>query len=120
MTEKWIRDTGLVTVFVLIILGIKNSGIFLYLALFFLAILLICPKTIYPLAYLWERVVWALGSIFPKLVFGLIFYLLIFPVGFLKKIISGDSLQIRSWRTVATMFKDRSHVYSKIDLEAPY
>lgn len=120
MTEKWIRDTGLVMALLFLILGFGGDRRFLFIVLIFLLATLISPRLIYPIAYLWLKLVYVLNLIVPKAFFSLVFFGVIMPVGVVRRMFLGDSMLISSWQEVKTAFVNRDHFYSRTDLETPY
>jgi len=120
MTEKWIKDTGLVLVLFFVFLGFNGNKEFLFVSIILLVAAIFVPKILYPIAYVWKKLVVLLGFIVPKIFFSLVFFIIIFPIGFIRKLIKGDMLIISGWREVKTAFINRDHCFSKRDLEVPY
>lgn len=120
MTDKWIKDTGLVLVVVLLILSFKYGEGFLIASVIFLLLAILTPKIFYPLAFLWLKFVGLLNLIIPKIFFGAVFFIIIYPIGVLRRIIKGDTFFILSWRKVETVFVERNHVFLKKDIEMTY
>ena len=120
MTEKWIADTGLITVLFSLILGFKYDEKFFSLAVILLILLILIPKVFYPLAVVWLKVVEVLSLVVPKIFFAIVFFIIILPMGVIRRLIKGDTLLILNWRTAKTSFSDRNHHFSKQDLETIY
>lgn len=120
MSDKWIRDTGLVLALLSLILGFKYGREFFLASAMLLSITLLVPRVLYPVAFLWLKLADLLNLIVPKIFFGLVFFLIVTPVGFLRRVIKGDTLLILGWRQAETAFTDRNHRFSKNDLEALY
>jgi hypothetical protein len=120
MTAKWIKDTGLVMALVCLILGFKGDKVFLYISGILLLISIIAPVVLYPIGYIWLKLVHILNLIVPKIFFGSVFFLVISPIGFIRRFAKRDNLFIYSWKKVPTSFIDRNHKFSRLDLETPY
>jgi len=120
MTDKWIKDTGLVLVFIFLILGFRYGKDFFVVAGILLLLTILVPKVLYPIAFLWLKFVKILNFIMPKIFFGAVFYVVIFPMGRLKKLISGDTLMVDNWEQIDSVFRDRKHLYTKADIQTPY
>ncbi len=118
MSEKWIRDTGLVGALVLLFLGIKYNPGFLVASFVFLLVTLLVPKALYPVAYLWLMLTKVLAAIVPKIFFGLVFFVVIVPVGIIRRILGKDRV-IRKGGEESVFFI-RNHKYVKADLETPF
>lgn len=114
------RDTGLIMALLFLVLGFGGDRLFLTIAFIFLLATLISPRLIHPVAYLWLQLVHVLNLIVPKIFFGLVFFVIILPVGFVRRIFFGDSMLISGWRRAKTAFVNRDHLYSRQDLEMPY
>ncbi|HEY4500586.1 MAG TPA: SxtJ family membrane protein [Candidatus Paceibacterota bacterium] len=115
MTEKWIKDSGLILSLTLLFFGYGGNEIFLFLSAISLIILLFTPKILYPIAYLWLKLTQLLALIVPKIFFSLVFLLIITPVGLIRKLIGKDALLLRD--DYQTAFFDRNHLFVKKDLE---
>ncbi|MDP2705029.1 MAG: hypothetical protein U1D31_01180 [Patescibacteria group bacterium] len=120
MTEKWIADTGLITVLFSLILGFKYDERFFSAAIVLLVLVILVPKVFYPFAWVWLKLVEILGLIVPKIFFAAVFFVIIFPIGTIRRVLKGDTLLISTWRTAATSFSDRGHMFTKQDIETIY
>ena len=120
MTDKWIKDTGLVWALLFLVLGITYGKIFFIISIALLLASILVSRALYPLAFVWLKFAEALNLIIPKIFFGIIFFVIIFPIGVFRRITKGDALLIVSWREVKTALVERNHIFSKKDLEAPY
>ncbi len=120
MTDKWIKDTGLVFALLFLFLGYRGDRAFLTVSMVLLVISILVPKALYPLAYLWQKLVNLLNIILPRIFFGFVFFVIVFPIGAIRRLIEGEWIVIRGWRHAASLFVDRDHLYVKTDLEMPY
>jgi hypothetical protein len=118
MSEKWIRDTGLVGALVLMFLGLRYGGGFFIASFVVMLFTLLAPKALYPVAYLWLTLTKVLAAIVPKIFFGLVFFVVIVPVGFVRKMMGKDKM-IREGDDKSVFFV-RDHAYTKADLETPF
>jgi hypothetical protein len=120
MNEKWMRDTGLVLGLVCLVLGFNGHKGFLVASGILILLALLSPKLLYPLAWVWLKLVFILNLFVPKIFFGLVFFLIITPVGLARRALKGDMLLIKGWRKAATAFVERDRIFSREDLETPY
>lgn len=121
MTDKWINDTGLVFAFFFLILGYgKGNKNFLIISGVFLLALIFLPSALYSIAFVWQKLTELLGLVVPKIFFGLVFFVIILPVGVLRRFLKGDALLITTWREAHTVFIKRNHLFIKHDIETPY
>jgi len=96
------RNFGLVFFFVFLIVGLwplLNEGPFriwsIVIAIIFLILGLVNSKLLTPLNKLWFKFGLFLGTIVSPFVMGIIFFLVITPIGFVMKIIGKDLLNIK-------------------------
>ncbi|MEK7607804.1 MAG: hypothetical protein AAB484_02715 [Patescibacteria group bacterium] len=120
MTDKWIKDTGLVLALLFLILGFSGSRKFLVISILFIVLSTLIPKTLYPVAYVWLKLVKVLNMIVPKIFFSLVFFVVVLPIGFLHRLVNNDTMLISSWEGSVTAFIDRNYKFLKQDLEVPY
>ena len=93
------RNFGLVFFFVFLIVGLwplLNEGSFriwsIIIAIIFLILGLMNSKLLTPLNILWFKLGILLGSIVAPIVMGIVFFVIITPIGFIMKIIGKDLL----------------------------
>ncbi len=121
MSEKWVRDTGLVFALVALLfaykgftLGIPGAALLLLAVMFF-------PKALWPLAWTWEKVAHGLGFVMQRVFFGIVFFAIITPVGLIRRLFVRDPLMIAGIadRTTAFMAHEGG-IVRKEDLEKPF
>ena len=120
MTDKWIKDTGLVSSLIFLVLGFKYGGEFFVVSAILLLVSILAPKLLYPLAFIWLKFANLLNLVVPKIFLGTVFFIIIFPIGIFRRITKGDTLLVSNWRKVKTAFMNRNHLFSKQDLETLY
>ena len=120
MNERWMRDTGLVLGLLCLVLGYSGNKAFLIVSGVLVALALLAPKVLYPVAWVWLKLVFVLSLIVPKIFFGLVFFVVIVPVGLIRKMIKGDTLLITGWKYADTSFHERGVRFTREHLETPY
>lgn len=116
MQKSKILETSLVlTTGFLVIYLIEPYEPFLYIAmaLGFIGIF-IKPLAKY-IAIGWFKLADALNFVFSKLMLGIIFYLVLFPISILYRMSKKDKLQLK--RQKATTWTERNYTYQAKDLE---
>ncbi len=78
---------------------------FIVLAVFWLTAI-IAPKILRPIEQLWQKVGTVLGFINSRLILGLMFFALIFPIGLILKILRKDSMNRKLLKDVDTYRKN--------------
>jgi hypothetical protein len=116
------RDTGLALVLLLLIahLTTKRDG-FTTAALVVLVTAMTVPLLFRPLSVVWFGFSHLLGSVMSKVLLAAVFFLVVTPVGIVRRLLGHDALQRRAFkRGDASVLRPRGHVYVAGDLERPY
>jgi hypothetical protein len=62
-----------------------------------------------------------LGSLVPKILLSILFFILIVPVAMVRKMAGKDSLRLKEFkRSTASVFQNRSHCFEARELEKPF
>ncbi|MEJ2199841.1 MAG: hypothetical protein P8X63_02330 [Desulfuromonadaceae bacterium] len=122
ITPEKCKDSGLALVLIcLIIHQIWKPPYLVPLAIGFLLLVMIHPPLFKPFARLWFGLSIALGTVLSKIILTLLFFLLVLPVGLLRRALGRDSLQLKGWRQgTGSVFQIRDHSFTPQDLEHPY
>lgn len=82
---------------------------------------MLVPRVFAPLAILWFGLGHALGFVMSRVLLGFIFFLILLPVGLIRRLLGADAMQRRRWkRGDESVFSLRDHAYTADDLEKPY
>ena len=122
ITKDQSRDTGMamVLLFLLIFLGRKKEG-WLFIAMALHVINMIVPKIYKPIAVLWLGLSDLLGAITSKILLGLLFFIVVTPIGIFRKLAGKDSLKLRAFKkSRESAMLTRNHMFSAKDIENPY
>jgi hypothetical protein len=116
------RDTGMAMVLILLLFELLLGGrIFLKIAIPVLVINMVLPQFFYPLAYMWFGIAHLLGSFISRILLFLVYIFLVLPVGFLRRAIRKDSLNLLKWKQGPdSVFKTRDHLFTSSDIDKPY
>ena len=104
ISNKTLREFGLVfSLFFPLLIGFLIPNIYghsyrewtLWVGLIFLILGLAKPNTLYLPYQLWIKLGYALGYVNSKIIFGLIFYLLVTPIGLVMRMFKYDPLNIK-------------------------
>ena len=122
ITKKQTTDAGMAAVLILLIVGLyTQQSIYYKIAVGALLINMIVPEVYYAFAIFWFGLAKVLGAIVPKILLSVIFFLLVVPVGLLRKISGKDSLLLTKFKkSTQSVLKVRNHTYSVSDIEKPY
>jgi hypothetical protein len=116
------KDVGMAMVLILLFVGLFfKSTLCFQLALVILVVNMIWPKFFRPLAFLWFGLAHLLGSLVSKILLSLIFFLLVTPVGLMRRVMGKDSLRLKQFKSSSgSIMVSRNITYSKKDVERPF
>lgn len=116
--EKWCADTGIVFAVLMLFFGRDISWAF-PVTLVILLLVLIYPRALWPLGFLWKIIAETLSFVVPRLFFGLVFAIIIAPIGLTRRALGVDSLMLKS-KKYDSAFKKRDHAFGAKDLIMPF
>jgi hypothetical protein len=121
-TPEQAKDTGMAMVLICLLLGYFGKfPKFLPVSIALLIITMAWPKAFTPLAGLWFGLSHLLGTVVSKVILTALFFLLVTPIGLLRRWSKADSLQLRKWKKGRdSVFVTREGVITGKDLENPY
>ena len=116
------RDTGMgvVLLLLLIFLRTKKEGV-LIAAMLVHIVNMIWPVLYKPVAVVWLGISHLMGTVMSKVLLSILFFLVITPIGVLRRLFGKDSLKLRAFKASqdsATV--ERNHVFTAQDIEKPY
>ena len=116
------KDTGMAMVLICFILGyFSQKQDFFTLGIVLLLIDMIYPNLYRPVATIWFGLSLILGTINSKLLLTMIFFVIVTPVGLIRRIIGADSLQLKRWKKDdSSVFGVREHIFQPEVIEKPY
>ncbi|MBP5201987.1 hypothetical protein J6253_04535 [bacterium] len=122
ITKKQASDSGMALVLIaLICLAVLKNNAFLWAAFVILVIDMICPMIFKPFAFVWFGFSRVFGTFMSKIMLALVFFLIVFPMGLLRRILGKDTLRLHQFRREKTsVFAERNHEYTAADLDKPY
>jgi hypothetical protein len=121
-TPEQARDTGMALVLLcLLIVQFKQAYKLVPLAIILLIITMAWPRAFQPLAGLWFGLSHLLGTVMSKVVLTVIFFIVVTPIGLLRRLMGADSLQLKKWKKDRdSVFAVRADLIDKKDLQTPY
>jgi energy-coupling factor transporter transmembrane protein EcfT len=116
------KDTGLALVLILlIVLYIRQPGWLALCAMGALVLTMVWPAVFKPLAKIWFGLSHFLGTIVSKIILSLVFFLIVTPMGLIRKAFGADPMKAKLWKKgEGSVLVDRDHLYTKEDIEKPY
>lgn len=116
------KDTGMAMVLIgLLAYLLTHREMFLTAAIGLLLIAMVQPRFFKPLAKIWFAVSTVFGMLTTKVIVAAIFIGVICPMGLLRRLAGGDSLQLKKWKeNRESVFRERNHKYETTDILKPY
>ena len=122
ITKKQASDSGMAFVLIaLICFAVLRHDAWLWAAMAILVLDMIFPIIFKPFAFVWFGLSRILGTFMSKIMLALVFFLVVFPMGLIRRILGKDSLRLHQFRREkTTVFAERNHEYTASDLDKPY
>jgi len=122
ITKSQSVDTGMALVLtcLLLFLYFREATVVL-IAIVLLGLNMIWPLLFKPVAYAWLGLANILGTVVSKVVLSLIYYLIVTPVGLIRRLTGADPMKLKQWKQgPSSVFSFRHHRYERKDIENPY
>jgi hypothetical protein len=122
ITKDQSRDTGMamVLLFLLVFVARKREG-WLFIAMGLHVLNMIVPQIYRPIAVLWLGFSDLLGAVVPKIMLGILFFVVVTPIGLFRRILGRDALKLRVFKGGdGSVMLQRNHLFVAQDLEKPY
>lgn len=122
ITRSQAKDTGMAMVLICLLIGVLlDKPRFFVIAIPLLVINMIYPLFYRPIATIWLGLSTLLGTIMSKLLLSLMFFIIVTPIGVMRKILGADSLNLKIWnKEKKSVFKIRDHTFEAEEIEKPY
>lgn len=116
------KDTGMALVLICLLIGFFTKNQIYYISSIpFLLINMVRPGLFKPIARIWIGFSYLLGTTVSKIILSIIFYVMVVPVGIIRRKAGKDTMQIKKWKkNPASVFHQRHHKFKPEDLETPY
>ena len=122
LTAKDMSDSGQALVLICLILSLfTGSGFWIWAALAALVVNMANSSYYKGFAFFWLNFSHVLGKAVSFVVMTLEFFLLVLPIGLVRRALGRDALALRKWRQNRdSVFVTRDHQYTADDLRHPY
>ena len=116
------RDTGLALVLLLLIAEMSTGRRgFTTAAIVALVVTMTAPLAFRPLSVVWFGLSHLLGTVMSKVLLAGVFYLIVTPIGAVRRLLGHDALRLRAFKAGhGSVMHTRQHVFAPGDLEKPY
>jgi len=115
------KDTGLAGVLVCLLLAWWTGlEAWLFAGMGVLLVAMTLPDLFRPLAFFWFGLAELMGAVVGRVLLGLLFFLLIMPIGLLRRAFGADSLKLKDFdKNQESVFRDRTDD-PVADMERPF
>ena len=122
ITVEQCKDSGLALVLIcLICYQVWKTPILVLLAIIFLIVAMTYPLIFQPFARFWFALSTALGTVVSKVILSVLYFVLVLPVGLVRRALGKDAMRIKCWKKGnESVFRVREHRFEAKDLEHPY
>lgn len=127
--KNQMKDAGMAFTLIFLLIGIATGGkIWLTVTVLLLLIDMTYTKFFFYPAVFWFTLSNMLGAVASRVLLSLIFFVVVTPMGAIRKMLRSDkgdgkydSMKIKMWKqSNASVFKNRSHKFEKKDIINPY
>lgn len=122
ITKDQSRDTGMAVVLLLLILFATRKREWMLFGAMALHVLnMIVPQIYRPVAVVWLGLSEVLSAVSSKILLSIVFFVVVTPIGILRRLFGKDSLKLRSFKASEdSVMVERNHKFSGRDMERPY
>lgn len=122
VNKKQASDSGMAVVLILLLIALfTGNEIYFKIAVPALIINMAFPMFYYYFAILWFGFSQLLGTFVSKIVLSLVFFIMVLPVGLIRRMMGKDSLQLNQFQKAgSSVMKVRNHRFTSKDIENPY
>lgn len=118
ITKRQTMEFGQVTVLMSLCFGLYFKNTYFEIAgLALLLLTMVIPVIFYPFAIIWFGFSKLLGEISSALMMSLVFFIIVTPVGLIRKLIGKDTFRLKQFKKGnQSVLIDRNHEYNKADI----
>ena len=122
LTVDQCKDTGMAMVLILLLLTLATRRNYLIpFAIGLLALTMIRPQLFRPVAVVWFGLSHVLGIVTSRIVLTIIFFVVVTPIGLVRRLLGTDTLNLRSFKKGhESVMEKRNHTLCAHDLVKPY
>ena len=109
-------------VLILLIIAVFSLEIiYVKIALFFLVLTMTIPLIFKYIAVIWFGFSQLLGTVVSKILLTVVFFLVVTPMGLIRKVLGYDSLKLKEYKKgTGSVMQSRNITFKKEDINKPY
>ena len=122
ISKEQAKDTGMAMVLILLLFGVTLQNIiYVKLGILCLLIAMAIPLLFKYVAIFWLGLSHFIGTFVSKIILSAIFFLIVSPVGFIRRLLGYDTLKLRQFKAgKESVMVLRNHLFKKEDIKKPY
>ena len=122
VTKAEAADTGMALVLLLLLVWyFTRNEAFVFGAAGLHVVNMTAPQLFRPAAVVWFGLTNLLGAVVSRLLLALVFFLVVTPIGLLRRLLGKDTMQLGTFKSGrASVMHVRNHTFTGRDLEQPY
>ena len=122
ISKNQARDTGMAMVLILLIIALFFLDfIFVKIALLVLVLTMTIPLIFKYIAVIWFGLSHLLGTVVSKILLTIIFFLVVTPVGLIRKVLGYDTLKLKEFKKgTESVMQTRNITFSKSNIDKPF
>jgi hypothetical protein len=119
ITQEQCKDTGLAIILILLLVAwVTEATTYIGPVIIILILTMTWPKIFTMPARLWFSLSRLMGETVSKIILTLVFFLIVVPIGLIRKLLGKDSMGLKKWKKGdGTVFIQRHHTFSPADIE---
>ena len=122
LTVDQCKDTGMAMVLIVLLVSLRARHNYVILvAIALSALTMIRPQLFRPVAVVWFGLSHVLGIVTSRIVLTIIFFVVVTPIGLVRRLFGTDNLNLRSFKkSHESVMEKRNHTLCAQDLVKPY
>ena len=122
VTRDQAKDSGLAIILILVLVQFFTGDLRLNITILVVLVLVMtAPDLFRPFAVVWFGFSRIMGSVASKVMFSILFVLLVIPVGLIRRLMGKDRLQLKEWKAgTDSVFSTREHKFGPEDIDKPF
>jgi hypothetical protein len=115
--DMYKANMAIATGFLVLYLIFDRRDWLLFVALGVGALTLLIPALASWLSFGWFKLAEGLGYVNSRILLSLVFFVFLFPIAFIYRLVNRNLLTLRSGRSDSSIYADRNHTYTAKDMD---
>jgi len=122
ISKNQARDTGMAVVLILLLVAVFSlEFIYVKISIFALILTMTIPLIYKYIAVIWFGLSHLLGTFVSKIILTVVFFLVVAPVGLIRRVLGYDSLKLKEFKKgTGSVMQVRNITFSINDIDKPF